>query len=311
MLNVTGRSICVMVLASSPFAYAQDDGVDIVDRRDSPFSVGVSVGAEYDSNISVNELDANTSADDVAAVIDADLDFETEIASDTELSLGYSFSQSLHADFTDFDLQSHFASAGLSHDFGSVDVGGAYRFIYTRLGGDDFLVIQQASPYVSKFFGRKLFVRADYTYTDKNFQSQIARDAEVHAGGADVYYFLNGVRTYFIAGYKFEDEDAVDPQFDYQSHNIKLRFSQRIAVGDRDLKLKLGWRYETRDYSSITPSIGVIRDDNRHRFQSDLEIPITDHIYMQLEYEYADFSSNLPAADYTQSVAGARLGVRF
>ena len=309
MREFTIGSIFVTALASGAIAHAQTAGTE--ERFDPPFNVDISVGAEYDSNISVNEIDTNTNADDVAAVIDADLEFETEIASDTELSLGYSFSQSLHADFTAFDVQSHFASAELSHDFGSFDLGAAYRFIYTRLGGDGFLVMQQFSPYFAKFFGKKFFLRADYTYTDKDFENRTDRDSKVHAGGADLYFFLNGVRTYLVAGYKYEDEDAVDPQFDYQSHNIKARFSQRIAIGKRDAKLKLGWRYETRDYSSITPSIGVVRDDDRHRFQAELEIPVTDRIYTTLEYEYADYSSNLPSADYTQSVAGARLGVRF
>ena len=119
------------------------------------------------------------------------------------------------------------------------------------------------------------------------------------------------MRTYFVSGYKYESENAVDPQFDFKGHNIKARFSQRISMGDRDAELKVGWRYEDRNYASITPSIGAIRDDTRHRFQAELEIPITDRIYGLIEYEYADYSSNLPSADYTQNLVGARLGIRL
>lgn len=304
--------VCVTALLSSASigpALAQPAGTE--ERLDSPFSIELSAGAEYDSNVSVNEIDVDTGADDFAAVFDADLGFSHDLGSDTELDLGYSFSQSLHEDFTNFDLQSHFASAGLTHDFGAFDLGGAYRFIYTRLGGSGFLTLQQVSPYVTKFFGKKLFVRADYTYTDKDFHNRIDRDADVHAGGADIYYFLNGVRTYIVVGYKYESEDAVDPQFDFNGHNIKARISQRIPIGERDAKLRLGWRYETRDYSSVTPSIGVERDDDRHRLQAEIEVPFSDWLFGQLDYEYSDFSSNLPSADYKQHVASARLGVRF
>jgi hypothetical protein len=154
-------------------------------------------------------------------------------------------------------------------------------------------------------------VRADYTFTDKNFHNRVDRDAEVHAGGADVYYFLNGVRTYFVVGYKYEDEDAVADQFDFKAHNIKVRFAQRFPLGSRDAKFKIGWRYENRDYSAVTPSIGAIRDDERNRFQAELETPFTDRIFGQLEYEYSDFSSNLPSANYKQHLASARLGVKF
>lgn len=300
------------VLLAGTFASAAEAQLaNSEERSDSPFSVGVSAGVEYDSNVSVNELDSNTGADDFKAVIDADFEFENKLGEKTELQLGYSFSQSIHDQFSNFDLQSHFASADLSHSFEAVDVGAAYRAIYTRLGGDGFMWMQQFSPYFSKFIGKKLFVRADYTYTDKDFESRTDRDATAHAGGADLYFFLNGVKTYFIAGYRYEDEDASDDQFDFQAHNLKARISQRVSLGSLDAKMKLGYRYEDRNYSSVTPSIGAVRDDTRHRFEAELEIPITERIYSLLEYEHGNFSSNLPSADYNQDVASARLGVRF
>ncbi len=308
-LNSAAPIIALYALGASTPAAAQPVGTE--ERLDSPFSVEISTGAEYDSNISVSQIDSNTGADDFAAVIDADLGFETELSENTELGLGYSFSQSLHSEFSSFDIQSHFASAELSHDFGDVDIGAAYRLIYTRLGGNGFLVMQQFSPYTTKFFGKKIFVRADYTYTDKNFENRVDRDATVHAGGGDVYFFINGIRTYIVAGYKYEKEDATDPQFDFQAHKVKARFSQRIPMGKRDAKLKLSWRYEARDYSSITPSIGVIRDDTRHKLKAALEMPVTDSVYTLLEYEYSDFASNLPSVDYTQNLVAARLGIRF
>ncbi|RME62485.1 MAG: hypothetical protein D6782_12105 [Alphaproteobacteria bacterium] len=283
-----------------------------VGKDDKPaFEIDVSAGSEYDSNITVNEIDQATGADDFAAVFDADINVDAPLGADTDASLGYSFSQSLHADFTNFDLQTHFASAELSHDFGGFDVGGAYRFVYSRLGGSGFLTLQQLSPSVSFFLGKTFFIRAEYSYTDKGFKNRTDRDAKVHAGGADIYFFLDGVRTYIVAGYKFERENTTAPQFDFDGHNFKLRFSKRIAMGKRDAKLKLGWRYEARDYDNITPSIGVRRDDDRHRLEAELEIPLSDRFYVLADYTYADFSSNLPSADYSQNLVSARIGYRF
>jgi len=290
-------------------AYAQD--IDADKSGGSPFSFEFSAGAEYDSNVSVSAIDSNTGADDFAAVLDADIKFKTELGNDTELKLGYSFSQSLHDEFSNFDIQTHFSSVDLSHDFGAFDAGAAYRFAYSRLGGAGFLTLQQISPYASTFLSKKLFVRGAYTYTDKDFKNRIDRDAMVHAGGADVYYFVDGVRTFFVAGYKYESEDAIDPQFDFNSHHFKVRFSKRFSIGGREAKFKLGWRYEIRDYTSITPSIGVQRDDDRHRFQAELEVKITNRVFGVIEYEYSDYTSNLASADYTQNLAGARLGVEF
>jgi len=157
---------------------------------------------------------------------------------------------------------------------------------------------------VSAFLSEKFFARADYTYSDKNFLGRIDRDAENHAGGVDFYYFVDGVKTYLVAGYKYANENAVDPQFDYDAHQFKLRFSQRFPVGSRDAELKLGWRHEARNYDNITPAIGVVRDDDRHRLQAELEVPSTDVFFARAEYEYGDYSSNLPTADYSQHLLG-------
>jgi len=310
-MNLSKAQYLLAIFLGPGLASANAQPNEIDEQRNNPFSFEVSAGAEYDSNVSVDAIDVNTAADDYAAVLDAKIGFDSEISENTEFKLGYSFSQSLHGEFTNFDIQSHFASADVSRDFGGFDLGTAYRIAYSRLGGAGFLTLQQVSPYASTFLTKKIFLRAAYTYTDKNFENRIDRDSTVHAGGADIYYFVNGVRTFFVTGYKYESEDALDSQFDFDSHHFKIRFSQRFLIGQRSAKLKIGWRYEVRDYSSITPSIGILRDDDRHRFQAELEIPITDRIFGSLEYEYSDYSSNLPSADYNQNLAGVRLGARF
>jgi hypothetical protein len=76
-------------------------------------------------------------------------------------------------------------------------------------------------------------------------------------------------------------------------------------------KLELAWRYEDRNYSSVTPSIGKDRDDQRHRWRADFEIPIIGHSAMQVYYTYSDYESNYPQADYTQNLVGTRFLYRW
>ena len=73
------------------------------------------------------------------------------------------------------------------------------------------------------------------------------------------------------------------------------------------LKLELSWRYEDREYTSITPSIGEKRDDKRHRWKVDLEYPFLKKGAFQLYAGYSDYDSNFPRADYDQNVVGTRL----
>ena len=48
----------------------------------------------------------------------------------------------------------------------------------------------------------------------------------------------------------------MEDRFDYSANNFKLRYIHRFDVWEEVLKLELSWRYEDRDYTSITPSIG-------------------------------------------------------
>ncbi|RMF14237.1 MAG: DUF560 domain-containing protein [Alphaproteobacteria bacterium] len=271
----------------------------------------VSSGIEYDSNISVIQLDTSTANDDFAGLIDAGLSLTAPLGAKTKLRAGYDFSQSLHFDFTNFDIQSHRASAGIGHDFGPVTFDIDYNFAHATLGRKGFLDLNRITPALSGFLGRKVFVRLAYDYTDKNFLNRTARDATVNAVGVSLYYFLDGTRSYFTTTYRYKDENATAAEFDYRGHDLRLRYTRKFPFGADEARFRIGGRYEKRNYRSVTPSIGQIRDDDRLRFETSLEIPISRHLFAEVEYEFDDFSSNLPSADFRQHLVSGRLGIRF
>ena len=317
-LGVTALCLGFALSGASDLARAQqiakagdNDDAEEDSDRDDKFSFDASAGIEYDSNVSVIDVDLNTAAGDAAAVLDAGIDYESEIAEETEINVGYNFSQSLHFDFTGFDIQTHRATVGIDHDFGGVKGALTYIFVHSQLGGAGFLSFHRVSPAVSGFLGKNVFVRGVYEYTDKDFKNRVDRDSTVHAAGVTAFIFLDGTTTYITTGYKFEDENAVDPQFDYKGHNLRARITHKFRMGNADLVFKTGWRYEKRNYSSVTPSIGMIRGDDRHKIKTSLEIPVTAHVYVELEHEYNNFSSNLPAANFNQNLLAFRVGGRF
>lgn len=296
-------------------AFAQDDeragGIYDAFKR-SPFSASFSAGVEYDSNISVIEIDTATQEDDFAAVLDFGVGFEKDVGEDTKFKAGYDFGQDLQFDVTAFDTQSHRGSAELSHNFGVAEIGASYNYVYSKLGGDGFLSVHRLSPYAATYVaGKKAYLRATYIYTDKDFVGRIDRDSEVNAGGAEAFIFLNGLKTYVIAGYRYEVEDAVSPEFDFNAHNVKARLIQSVPLGAKPGKFKIGWRFEDRNYDSVTPSILAVRNDERQRFDASFEIPLSEVMFAEIEYRYDDFRSNLPSADFTQNVATIRFGGRL
>ena len=300
--------------AGSTAAQAQQfNGAGFLDPFvNGPFSTEISTGVEYDSNVSVIDIDTATFDDDFSFLFDFGLGVDLNLAENTELKAEYDFSQEIQFDFSAFDTQTHRLGADLSHDFGPVEAGFNYQYVYARLGGNGFFSLHRAAPYVAAYVAdNKAYIRASYIYSDKNFIGRIDRDAEVHAGSADLYYFLNGLSTYMIAGYRYKTEDANSPEFDYDSHTLKLRLIQRVALTERDSKLRIAWSYEDRDYDSVTPSINEVRNDQRHKFSASLEVPISKIFFTELEFRYDDFSSNLPAADFSQNVIRLSIGGRL
>ena len=278
----------------------------------SEWSFEVSAGVEHDSNVSVNELDSNTGADDTALRLRAEIDFETEIAPDTELKFGYTISDKRFDKFSNFDLQTHILSGTLNHDFGPATVGVTGRYIDANLGGDGFQSVTQVSPYISGFVAKNVFLRGAYTHAKKEFDVQTTRDADVQTFDADAYFFLDGSRRYIVVGLEHETSDADDAQFSYDAIGVQVRVSQRFKFrGHTAARAQAGWRYESRDFDGVTPSIGAPRNDDRHRVNAELELPITEKVFVAAEYEYGDFSSNLPTADYKQNVFTLRVGARF
>jgi len=310
-LHLPCRALATLLTAgiacSSAWAQDQSGDEDNSDNRKADWSAEIGVGAEYDSNVSVDEIDTNSNESDTAMVLDAELGVSKPLSDNIEFSLSYDLSQSWYEEFDNLNRQTHIIGADLGVEVGKVDSGLSYYYINSRLDGDSFLESQRVSPYVSRFLSKKWYTRGAYVFSDKTLEERSERDAEFHAGEFDLYYFQRGLRSYFNFGIRYKDEDAESDEFDYQSGLIKLRYVRRFQLFSRLSRWELAWRYEDRDYSDPTPEIGEQRRDKRHRFKTDLEIPLFNNAEISLYYKYGDYQSNLERADYLQHVIGTRL----
>lgn len=281
------------------------------DDTDTGFFGEAEIGVRYDSDVAIDELDLTSRQSDEALRAKLRIGYETEVSDDTEFRLAYGLSQTWHEDFSSFDLQTHTLATSISHDLGPARVGLSYRFVHARLDRDGFLDIHRVTPTISGFVAEGLYARAELLYRKSDFLGRVDRDSKTFGGGLDLYLFLDGARQYVSAGYDFTDVDAVDPQFDYVGHTVKLGFTQKFEVGGNDGQMKLGWRYQSRDYQGITPSIGRERDDDRHRLRAEVAIPLADWASISARYTYSDYASNLSSVDYSQNVMDMSLVFEF
>jgi hypothetical protein len=293
---MAGLLLSVPLLCLPAIGTAQESG------RGWPIEVTLAAGLHYDDLVTVEEIDRVRDVRDGAVVLDLDLDYEKNFDQGTDLSLGYSLSQKSYFEESDFDLQIHNVSFGLKQNFETFDLGVETYSVHARLDNSELLNFQHVSPYFTRFLTRRLYLRGAYFYRDKDFPDNPGRDGNVHAADVDFYYFLDSTRHYFVAGVRYEDEDTRDSAFDFKARRFDLRYSRRFDLyGDRPVRLRLDWRYENRDYDSVTPTISEIRDDLRQRWRVRVDLPIRDKLTALLSYQYRDHESNVPSADFTDN----------
>ena len=298
----------VLACALAGVALAEEKPVKLAHAE---YSAELGIGAEYDSNVSVEEVDVSSNQGDHALTLNAGLGASKEVSRGVELAASYDFNQNLYDEFSRVDRQTHILGSDLTVDLDALDTGLSFFYIHSRLDNEKFLELYRVSPSISGFLAKKWFGRAAYVYADKSIERSPDRDADTHSGELDLYYFHRGLRSYFNLGYRYKDEDAKSDRLDYTSNGIKLRYIRRFDIFSRIAKLELAWRYEDRDYSSITPSIDENRDDQRHRWRLDFEIPMIGKSAWQLYYSHADYDSNYPSADYDQDLVGTRFIYRW
>lgn len=290
--------------ASSVGSHAQEAGAS---RSKTRWSAEAGVGREFDSNVTVDEVDLSSGQSDYAWIVDFELGVRHSFTDSTRASLNYDVSRSAYDEFSRVDRLTQIVGADISTELGRSSAGLSAYYIDSRLDGDPFLRYARLSPSLSGFLSQRWFARGAYVYSERDIDQRPERDATTHTGEVDLYYFHRGLRSYANLGYRYRDEDAVADELDFRAHALKLRYIRRIDLWNRKAKAEVAVRYEVRDYLFDEPTIGEPRDDDRLRWKLDFELPITSSFTWQLYYSYGDYVSNLPRADFTQTIFGTRL----
>ena len=61
----------------------------------------------------------------------------------------------------------------------------------------------------------------------------------------------------------------------------------------------------------MTPSIGVLREDDKQRFKAELTRDFLKFLRVKAKYQYLDNNSNLPTVVYTENIFYLGLSVFF
>lgn len=274
-------------------------------------SGSLETGAEYNSNVSVSELESATGQADTTGKLDAGVDASWQATDRLSVDAGYSYSGQRYRDFDAFDLDLHLLYGDISYELDAFSLGSNYYFADANLGGNDFLTLKQYSFYAGKLIADQWFLRGALNFADKSFDDFAQRDADTEGLSLDAFWFFNQGRSNLVLGYAYDDEQARDPAFSYDADTVRLRYSHRFNLLGNDSEVRLGTRLQDRSYKAATPALGARRDDRQHITEARLEMSLTEYLAAAVQLERGDYSSNLDSADYTENRASVTLKLTF
>ncbi|MEQ8204793.1 MAG: surface lipoprotein assembly modifier [Woeseia sp.] len=271
------------------------------------FSVNAKAGYQYDSNVSIRELDENTGQADNALLLELGIDSRVPLSHSLSINAGYRYSQSAYQQFSEFDTALHQLHAEARYRIAGFDTGLALRHFAAGLDGDRFLDIRQVSPSVARLLGNKLYLRGAYTQASKTYADHESRNADNNASDVDAYFLLDGMRHYLAFGYRLEHEDAMNPELDFAGDRLKLGYGRQFE----QVHIKALLALENRDYRNVTESLGIARRDERLRASMEASLPVGQHFSFGLKAQYVEIDSNLESARVAETTYNASLSASF
>jgi len=286
-------------------------GLAVGAEKDSPWKAKISFGVEFDDNVNTSQIDNTSGQGDKAGIIEFSTSYKIFDDKKFNLEASYDLYQSLYEDLDSFDLQSHSASLFASGELFGLDVNAYYGYSRTLLGRNDFLGLHNFQPSLGYSLTDQWYVTAGFNYQNKNFISVNTRDSEIYAALIDNFFFFNNAKSFVKVGYKIENENTRDSEFDYLAHYLDVEYKTPVDFLLADTTLKLRYQYYYKDYRNITAEIGKERLDRRHTVQATMVNPLTDYLAAETNLKFIRALSSLADSDFVERVASVSLKLSY
>jgi hypothetical protein len=315
-----GESAADPAVASSPNApngelpkpeFANKPADEAKPRTEGRFSLTLKAGAEYDSNVAISQISSSTGIGDAVGNASLSASYKVIEGKTFTLTAGYDFSQSLHAQLSQYDIQFHSGSIAGQLKAGKAYLGMNYSFSHILLGGQPFLDLHFTSPSVMFPVAPLIFVRPSLVYLDETFLTDRARDAKHVQPGMQLFWFFNHAHSYLLLGGNWQREKTVGPEFTYKGYALAATLSLPLKLLKQPGKIKADFERLSRNYDNVDLAIGDKRFDRVSTFKLRAEVPLTDHLTFGLEGKHAIRHSNQSYANLPESTVGAELVFKF
>jgi tetratricopeptide (TPR) repeat protein len=284
-----------------------------------PFSVDITAGGQYDSNVVLNSsgepLPQGISRKaDWRAVTTLTGRYDFLNKGFAEGSVGYSLYQSLHARLSDFNITRNQLSASFGYLLSRVlGVRAGYVFEYLSVGGSGYDSAHTLAPSLLVHEGNDFSLQIDYRYTKSNYM-----DSDLFSGNSErtgSNNFIGVIQTVplgksmsFAAGYAHDEERTRQAFWDYHGDRIKADFQTLLPM---NVRAAVDGEYYSKRYLGPSPLTGDARRDEVFTTSVTLAKPITRNCDVSIGQLFTKNKSNITAFDYSRAITSIFFDVRF
>lgn len=275
-------------------AFAGDSG-----DGELSFSLGLTVSST--DNIAFLSGAGVSSDDDSSVTLRGSANYKRPIGEAGRLSLDYAFSGTRYSDIGSRDNNLHLGTATYTHRVGRSVLGASYAIGRYQLDGTDFMDLDVASLFIGTPGPWGWVLVGRYTSTDKTFQTALSdRDARVGSVGISASRRFGDTRIRLRLS--LSDEDARSDILDHDSITVSASLSHPLRLIEQPLTLSLSASHSERSYDRFDPFFGFIRGDDRRNYRAALSREFDNGLTLEGSVSHLDSSSNLPSANFDQTI---------
>ena len=267
---------------------------------------------QYDDNVVLKPTDASaaegvTNKSDWVSNLNFGFDYSKTFMKNGNIGLGYSFSQSLHALFTNYDIQSHSINILPAYNFGNFNTTLMYSYGYTYLDRAGYLRSNTVSPIFSYISGLQM-AQVSFKWQDKDYINPSAGDENRtganYDAGAAYFLFLKEGKGYINVKYNYDRDSTKGNNWKYNGHKGAL--SILLPVGNR-INFSLSGDGYRQIYDNTHSTYGVKRDDTIYNANTLISINILKNLKGDITYTWTRAFSNTPVYDYSKNAVSVGL----
>lgn len=270
--------------------------------------VNASAGFGQDSAASLE--DVNPNAGSRSADSDTVWMFEAGFSSQISdsLSLSYDFSGEEFVDYGENSSSSHGLGGVFEKEIGDWSYSLAGDYISMALDGSDYLDMTMFIPSLG-YFRNETYLLTSVIFQDKSFVEMTELDAEMKQYSLLALQFFNNYKSNFIFGYSVADEDAATDNYDFDETKWSIGVTHPVSFAGRNYKAKISYEMRARDYPKVS-NAQLKSEEDRDRFQLRLTTRLSDHLELEVDFDYKDRKADIDDATYSSHLTALKLNYR-